>query len=265
MTTGALMFAFNNEGTDYLRIAAWNASNIHRWLDIPVAVVTDELDVPTVFDRVIRREKQVRDTRYFGDLDRSVSWYNAGRPEAWDLTPWDRTLLLDVDYVVNSRELQPVLESSQELLAFDQAFDVTGTTDFGGLNCFGEYQMPMTWATVVVFDRTVYCQQVFDCMKMIRSNWNHYRDLYGINNRTYRNDHALSIALSIVNGHAPVSCAIPWSMATVMPSHRLSLDSQQKWRVDYVNSQSQSRHCGWHNKDFHAMGKQDLENIVASH
>ncbi len=41
MTTGALIFAFNNEQTDYVAMAGWCARNIRRHLDIPVAIVTD--------------------------------------------------------------------------------------------------------------------------------------------------------------------------------------------------------------------------------
>jgi len=41
MTTGALIFAFDNESTDYVTMAGWSARNIRRWLNIPTAVVTD--------------------------------------------------------------------------------------------------------------------------------------------------------------------------------------------------------------------------------
>ena len=41
LTQGMLIFAFNNEATDYIAMAAWSARNIRRHLDLPVAVVTD--------------------------------------------------------------------------------------------------------------------------------------------------------------------------------------------------------------------------------
>ena len=53
MTQGALIFAFDNEEIDYVKLAAWNARNIHEHLKIPVAIVTDSVDVPDVFDVVI--------------------------------------------------------------------------------------------------------------------------------------------------------------------------------------------------------------------
>ena len=48
MTTGALIFAFNNEKTDYVALAAWSAANIHRHLDIPVALLEVIFDVAVV-------------------------------------------------------------------------------------------------------------------------------------------------------------------------------------------------------------------------
>jgi hypothetical protein len=55
MTAGALIFAFNNEKTDYVAMAEWSARNIRRHLDIPVAIVTDctDTDRTRTFDRVI--------------------------------------------------------------------------------------------------------------------------------------------------------------------------------------------------------------------
>lgn len=67
MTTGALIFAFNNEHTDYLEMAAWSAQNIRRHLGIPVAVVTDVKDTGRnrAFDQVIEATPSTGGTRYF--------------------------------------------------------------------------------------------------------------------------------------------------------------------------------------------------------
>jgi hypothetical protein len=41
MTTGALIFARNNEQIDYEAMARWSARNIERHLGIPTHIVTD--------------------------------------------------------------------------------------------------------------------------------------------------------------------------------------------------------------------------------
>jgi hypothetical protein len=66
MTTGALIFAYNNGVTDYVSMAAWTAKNIRRHLGIPVAVVTDQ---PTAynFDKVVLCEATSTNERWFDD------------------------------------------------------------------------------------------------------------------------------------------------------------------------------------------------------
>jgi hypothetical protein len=102
-------------------------------------------------------------------------------------------------------------------------------------------------------------------MKMIQQNWQHYRDLYGIQNKTYRNDYALSVALGIVGGHTWQVDSIPANMATVLPQHELTSTGLDNYLVQYQDSQGKKRKIFWRNMDFHAMGKQHLENIVATH
>ena len=264
MTTGALIFAFNNEQTDYVAMAEWNARNIRRWLKIPVAIVTDCTNASRLrtFDEVIRAVPSTGGTRYFEDYAATVSWHNAGRTEAYDLTPWSRTLVLDADYVVASDQLQILLESDQEFLAHASAYDITGVDSFTGLNQYGEHCMPMSWATVMMFQKSDHAELIFDCMKMIKQNWRHYKNLYKITNSMFRNDYALSIALNIVNGQTLQHTSIPWALASVTPEHTVTRVSKDHYRIDYKDQESRPRWSTLRNQDFHAMGKKHLEKII---
>jgi hypothetical protein len=250
MTTGALIFAVNNEATDYVAMARWNAENIQRHLGIPTHIVTDLPSNST-------------NARHFTDLGH-VTWHNTSRADAYDLSPWDRTLVLDADYVVASDCLGVLFEADQDFLAHREAYDITGCNDFQGLNSFGEHAMPQWWATVMLFRRSDHARCIFDTMRMVRNHWAHYRDIYKIRQSTYRNDHALSIALLACDGHWLDHAAIPWSLATLTPEHRLQLTAQDRYRVDFVDSNNRRR---WIDipQDFHAMGKTQLEAIVADH
>ena len=209
MTTGALIFAFNNEQTDYVKMAAWSANRIRKFLNIPVAVVTNVVPEHGQFDRVITAEPATGGTRWFEDYEKTVSWHNAGRTDAYALSPWDQTLVLDADYVVCSDMLKMALDSSKDFLCFKDAFDVTNNNDFDGLNSFGANKFPMWWATVMMFRRSNTAQYIFDTMNMIKQNWDHYRNIYNIGPSLYRNDYALSIALALVNGHTLNVDSIP--------------------------------------------------------
>jgi hypothetical protein len=265
MTTGALIFAFNNEHTDYLAMAAWSADRIRRHLDIPVAVITDCTDQSQLnkFDHVISADPVSGGTRYFDDYKETVTWYNAGRTDAYSLTPWDCTLLLDADYVVCSNELKYLLDLPQEFMCHRMAWDITSQNHFEGLNYFGQHKMPMWWATVMMFRKNNMAQYIFDSMNMIRHNWKHYKDLYHITGSHYRNDYALSIALGIVSGHTLKVDNIPWSLVSILPEHKVTQIDADHFEIEYLD-QNRLKKMDWHSMDFHAMGKKHLGDIIAS-
>lgn len=250
MTTGVLIFAYNNEQIDYVSMAHWSARNIERHLGIPTTIITEHKPNGT-------------NSRWFADLDATVTWHNENRSDAYELSPYDRTLVLDADYVVASSQLQCLLESDQEFLAPRWAYDVTGLQSFDDNNFFGRNQMPMHWATVMMFQRSPQVKLIFDTIKMIRDNWQHYRNLYGITRGTFRNDYALSIAMSIVDGHTFTTPSVPWFLASVTPDHTLTQLAPDQYRVDYVTADKKSKWITL-NHDFHAMGKRHLGDIVAN-
>ena len=132
-----------------------------------------------------------------------------------------------------------------------------------GLNSFGQHNMPMWWATVMMFRKSNTAQYIFDCMNMVKNNWQHYRDLYGISKSTYRNDFALSIALGIVSGHTGVVDEIPGTLLSVMPETVLTKD-ELGYNINFADSAGKQKYVSFCNTDFHAMGKKHLENIIAS-
>jgi hypothetical protein len=147
-------------------------------------------------------------------------------------------------------------------MCHNQAWDLTLTNDFSGLNTFGEHSMPMWWATVMMFRKSNSAQYIFDCMHMIRENWQHYRDLYGIQKKTYRNDFALSIALGIVSGHTQQADNISWPMASALPEYKIERQGHDYYVVTYQDQMGNWKNIGWSGMDFHAMGKRHLGAIV---
>ena len=262
MTTGVLIFAFNNEHIDYLAMANWSAKNIRRHLGLPVAVVTD-ITVPSnyTFEQTICAKPEGIYRRKFEDLPESVTWYNGNRVDAYNVSPWSQTLVLDADYVVASDQLKTILTIKQDFLAHKIAYDVTDHPNFYEHNYFGRHGMPMWWATVMMFRRSRQAELIFESMQMVRNNWQHYRALYGIGKTTYRNDFALSIALGITNGHTLAHPGIPWSLATVTHNQKLTQLDQDQYRVEYFTQDRKPR-CVILNHDFHAMGKGQLGTII---
>lgn len=266
MTVGVLIFAFNNEQIDYLAMAAWSARNIHRHLNLPVCVVTDSETIPSnyEFDQVIKTQHRPPAIRNFTDIEGSVKWYNANRIDAYELSPWDRTLVLDADYVVASNQLLTITNTKQDFLCHRSAYDISGQQPFTDTNTFGRFNMPMWWATVMMFNRSRSADLIFKSMIMIHDNWQHYRNIYRTHKSTYRNDHALTIALGMVNGHILEHDAIPWDLATLTAGPTLTQVSQDHYKIDYFTINKKHHWINIVGQDFHAMGKTQLGAVVAN-
>ena len=266
MTTGALIFAFNNEKTNYVAMARWSAERIRKHLDIPVAIATDSTDPRLLeeFEHVINVAPQTGGSRYFEDYADSVSWHNAGRTDAYNLSPFDQTLVLDSDYVVCGDQLRQVLNAPQDFLAHRSAFNVTRPNE-PFLDTFGRNQFPMWWATVMMFRKSPTAQYIFDSMDMIKNNYQHYRNLYNIAEHNYRNDYALSIALGLVSGHTLKVDSIPWPLVSVIPDtelEKITAGEAELWNIKYKDSAGKLRTFGLAGQDFHAMGKKYLEAAI---
>ena len=269
MTKGVLIFAFNNESFDYLQMAAWSAKNIHRLLDLPVCVVTNSQDIPSEyeFDTVVTADPHSANHRMFGDFGvdaKSDAWYNSNRVDAYTISPYDQTLVLDADYIVASRQLGCLFEFDYDFLSHRYAYDITNRNPFTDHNYFGEYHMPMWWATVMMFRRSTTAELIFNSMNMIRNNWEHYRNIYSNSRSTYRNDHALTIALGIANGHTLNHSSIPWNLATLLPGAQVSRLDQDQYRIEYQTADQQLRYLTINNQDLHVLGKFQLGDMIAT-
>lgn len=265
MKRGIVIFAYNSSDIDYQAMARWSASRILRHLNLPTTLITNSVpEYASEFDDVIITDADVGGNRFFSDLGQNVTWYNGNRMEVYNLSPYNETLILDADYVVCSDQLLQLFNDPNPFIATRWAYDVTSTRTFDDLNYFGRVRMPMAWATVMRFNRSLTSKLIFDSMAMVRENWQHYRHLYGINKTTYRNDHALSIALNIVHGYQANWPSIPWPLASVVPEHKLEQISEDKFKISYITSNNSCKHITIAGQDFHAMGKKHLGEIIAN-
>ena len=261
MTTGALLFAFDSE-IQYTKLAIECARRIKEYLDIPVTLVTDKsVDTDMFNSQVIVDRGKDTNRRFFIDRQAATTWFNFGRNAALDLSPYDRTLLVDADYMLNSSDLLPFLESSQPFLCHRHVHSVHVPTP--RLQTFGTKNTHMWWATVVIFDRNSnFTQDVFDVWKMVEQNYKHYADLFGFSSRQYRNDYALSIALLLCNGNVhPQQCELPWPLLNVDTEVEVS-NINNTWWIEYTNANRKKKICVKHH-DLHIMCKSYLEKLYA--
>ena len=85
-----------------------------------MCLVTDTVSVGDnydAFDIVIYTDSGLgTNTRHFSDVG-TVTWHNLNRMDAYTLTPYSQTLLLDADYVVASNQLKVLFEEQKRLMS----------------------------------------------------------------------------------------------------------------------------------------------------
>jgi len=218
MSNGALIFAHNNSSIDYTRLAVFAAERVKKFLNIPVSIVTDNrkwLDEnfhQHPFDKIIEIASEPATQKLFYDgtlASKKLEWKNLSRNRAYDLTPYDRTLVIDSDYILCSSILQSAFETDAIFQIYQTSFDLAGWRDTSCFERLSSYSVPFYWATAFVFEKNSVTESFFDLITYIKANWDYFKILYGLDTANYRNDFAFSIAIHIMNGKTNGEFATP--------------------------------------------------------
>jgi hypothetical protein len=275
MTTGAVIFAQNNNTIDYIKLAIFAASRIKKYLDIPVSVVTDTKDYLLKaypdhgFDQIIAID-YVASTQNKKFYDGSVSskvlpWKNQSRTSIYDLTPYDKTLVIDSDYIINSNILKIALDSDYDFQIYKNSFDLAfeREADFKRIN---QYSIPFYWATVFIFQKSTITESFFNLVTYIKTNWHYFRLLYNIESNTYRNDFAFSVAIHIMDGKMQGDFAIelPGKMTYITDNDLLVdiKDSKMKFLTQKKNYLGEYNLVKTNGIDVHVINKMSLLRYV---
>ena len=209
MTNGVLLFAHNNEQIDYVAQACFLAKRVKQYLNLPTSLVTDDVERvkkfykgDEVFDKIIASEikRKNRKTYNDGTLSKKVlEFKNYNRSDAYDISPYDKTLVMDTDYIVSNDLFAKAFESNHDLMMYRASADISGWRDEKEFKLISETSIPFYWATCIIFTKCEQNKIYFDLVKHIKENYQHYRNLYQITTTVFRNDFAFSIALSIMN------------------------------------------------------------------
>lgn len=192
---GVLLFAYNTDTVDYVKIAERAARLIEHNLKLPVTIITD-MKSPQTNERI-------------GYKDGS-QWFNGDRYRAYELSPYDETILLDSDYLILDDTLDKIVDTVDDYRIMTNNQSPTHCQD----GDMGILSLDFVWATVVVFKKTQKAKQLFDLVGRIQRNYEYYIKLYNLREDNFRNDYAFSIADNILSGYTH-SKGIPWSMLTI--------------------------------------------------
>ena len=259
MTRGVILFAFNSPKYNYYEMAKHTAKRVEHFLKLPVTLVTDDESMPNnqydLWDKVIKITPDKNNFRDWG------MWINKGRYMAYELSPYDETLLLDVDYVVNSDKLLTLFE-------IDSDFCCHNRTNFlmhpgAPQELLSVYSYETLWATVVKFRKSERAEQIFNCLEMVQKNYDHYANIHNFIAGVYRNDYALTLALRIANGHSVnPSDFINWDLVHVGKNTQVYKNTEEEFNTEYTvmfdnwqRGKIRKEYITIKDMDFHLMNK----------
>ena len=197
---GILAFAYNVDTIDYVSIAKQTLNLASKKLGIPYTLITDQ-----------ELKNDVQNSRYDVDTNSFITWRNVGRHNAYDLSPYDETLVIDVDYLIADDNLNKIFNVEWDYLLQRKSFALTAEW----FHLMGKHSLPYVWATVFAFRKTKKAELFFNLIGRIQRNYAYYCALFNVEQRNFRNDYAFAMADIIINGYTILDHSIPDNMLAV--------------------------------------------------
>ena len=212
---GFLLIAFNNNEIDYIKLAISCALSIKRHLEYNhITLVTEstnwlekilsKVDIEKIFDNIIivnpPNQKNIR-THYDSPWTKfKAPFLNNKRSSAYELSPYEETILVDVDYLVMSDSLDLVWGCDDDFLINKDATNLRNEKFHDKEIRLYKDGIPMYWATLIYFKKSDLAKRIFDLTIFIKENYLFYKHLYKFPGKLFRNDYAFSIAIHIISG-----------------------------------------------------------------
>jgi len=217
-TRGVVFFAYNTPEIDYVKLAGLAARYIKRYMkNNNTCLITDKgtwdyfcssqgkdqakiiFDDVVLTDEVHTTNKRVH---YDSPWTRFVTQFkNTNKHRVNKYTPYDRTLLLDIDYLVQNDSLDYIFDSDQEVAMFHEAETLNRLPPAESERNLNPNGIPMFWSTAIYFRKNNDVSKLFfDTWAHVTKNYEFYSFLYGFSAGMYRTDFCVSIAAHIING-----------------------------------------------------------------
>jgi hypothetical protein len=207
---GVVLIARNNGKFDYVKQAVYLAERIKKYLNLPTSIITDSPKYlksqfsSKIFDKIISVDYTVDNNNkrsFDGSLyNTTIDFKNSQRSKAYQLSPYEKTLLMDTDYIICNDHLLKCFSSNADLMMFKKSIDLAGYRETAEFNRVSDFGIEFYWATVVYFTKCEQNEIFFNLIDHIKENWHFYQKRYFINESLFRNDYAFSIAAHIMNG-----------------------------------------------------------------
>ena len=165
MTRGVLLFCFDTKHTKYHMILEKCVHLLKKNLKLEITVVTDYQTFKKIKPLGFINYKFIEPE--LGNSKNAQEWNNKDRHMAYELSPYDTPLVMDIDYCCYTDNLLQLMDTGYDFLIPDQVHDLTQRNSFHQRVWS---MIPMVWATVFVFRKTAKAKQIFDMIKYVKQH-----------------------------------------------------------------------------------------------
>lgn len=213
---GVCFFAYNNDQIDYAQLAVLAATYVKKYLNKPVCLITDEgtdnwlhqshaeAIINDCFDYIVITNDEFRpNVRGHHDspwTEFRAQFSNSNKHKVWEYSPFERTLLLDIDYIVKSGYLNHCYDAYTGVAMYDDARSIRNDFPHMFEQKLYDAGVNMWWSTVVYFDRSDLSELFFNTWAHVADNYDYYQYLYNFPGKMFRTDYCVSIAVHILDG-----------------------------------------------------------------
>jgi len=275
VSKGVLLFAHNNDTVDYVQQAVFCAKRVKRFLNLPVTLVTDKqsvadfpFDINKYIDSIVYQDVEnqhnFRTFRNSGTDGVRDKWFNTNRFLAYELSPYQQTLVLDTDVVLCNSNLLQLFNSNKQFSATKHYKQFSHMCEDSCVAKISLNSVPMYWATIMYFTKSSVAQTVFDTVQHIHNNWLWYKNLYGLSSAKFRNDYAFSIAIHMLQNftESVTDFEIPYILYNSFDVD--IIDSFNDTEISILAKKNHSDYRITYLKDttVHIMNKFDFKDII---
>ena len=215
MSRGILMFAHDNGLFNYGKMAYASALAARYYLHQDISLVTDtdtwnsllmqHPEAEDFWDQTIFIEPKTENKRHYDMADggmQKAAYHNTTRMRAYALTPYDETILLDTDVLVQDPLLNGVWGSQAHIRmnhGISEMIRMYGHTSMR--HPLEAHTVDLFWATIMYFKKSRTVEQFFETMQLVVANYQYYGVLYGFPSNMLRVDFVVTIAAHLMSGY----------------------------------------------------------------
>jgi hypothetical protein len=217
--SGILLIAYNNGKIDYEKLALvaarcvklhMNNNHVTLLTDQPTfdalkLELTPSLAAQTFDHIIIDNVTHERNTRTHRDSpwnEFTTQFNNKNKHSIFNKSPYNKTLMIDVDYLIGNDTLDAVFDTDSEVAMYKHALSVRNYKPRIWEQKLHPDGIDMWWSTAVYWrSDSELAKLFFGVWEHVKENYNYYKWLYKFPGVLFRTDYAVSIAVHILNGH----------------------------------------------------------------